>query len=333
MDKFEKQIQEMLRTSGASLVRRKRHQVWRLPNGRNFVHSSSGSDHLGARNAVADLRRLLTQRLAPHDEANDSSSVAIEPAHRGRLHAPNRPERADGIVVFPTSRAEPKRTVQPRTGPVTFSCLDDLLDAVDGVEAFWKLDSYGRIRVLQKLAQPFAKVKILHTLFFPATAEEIEFAAEHPDDPRTEEWIVTGFGHFADRDFWFPALWVNDPEKGVVMVESSAMGLLAGWDQNVVADPVDSHFYQMLSYPIWDLEQPPPDGDQRVERYIEYFFVDFRAALNQGPRFISSDAWTDPKVTRPVIRELIDGLRAIRNSRDELRPQNQHRTRPRRGGS
>jgi hypothetical protein len=222
--------------------------------------------------------------------------------------------------------------VQPRTEPVAFSCLDDLLDAVDGVEAFWKLDSYGRIRVLQKLAQPFAKVKILHTLFFPATAEEIEFAAAHPDDPRTEEWIVAGFGHFANRDFWFPALWVNDPEKGVVMVESSAMGLLAGWDQNVVTDPQDSHFYQMLAYPIWDLEQPPPDDDPRVERYIEYFFVDFRAALDQGHRFIPSDAWTDPAVTRPVIRELIDGLRAIRNSRDEVSPQNQHRTRPRRVG-
>jgi IS66 C-terminal element len=54
MDKFEKQIQEMLRTSGASLVRRKRHQVWRLPNGRHFVHPSSGSDHLGVRNAAAE---------------------------------------------------------------------------------------------------------------------------------------------------------------------------------------------------------------------------------------------------------------------------------------
>jgi hypothetical protein len=131
MDKFEKQIQEMLRTSGASLVRRKRHQVWCLPNGRNIVHSSSGSDHLGVRNAVADLRRLLKQGIAPHGEANGSSSMA-EPAHRGRFHAPNRPEREDGIVVFPTSRAEPKRAVQPRTDPVAFSCLDDLLDAVDG---------------------------------------------------------------------------------------------------------------------------------------------------------------------------------------------------------
>jgi hypothetical protein len=308
MDKFEKQIQEMLRTSGASLVRRKRHQVWRLPNGRRFVHSSSGSDHLGVRNAAADLRRLLTQRLAPHGEANDPSSVGTEPAHRGKFHAPNRPQRADGIVVFPTSSAEPKRAVRPRTDPVAFSCLDDLLDAVDGVEAFWKLDSYGRIRVLQKLAQPFAEVKILHTLFFSATAEEIEFANAHPDDPRTEEWIVAGFSHFADRNFFFPALWVNDPERGVVMVESSAMGLLAGWDQNVVTDPKDSHFYQMLSYPIWDLEQPPPDDDLRVERYIQYFFVDFRAALDQGPRFKPSAAWTDPKVTRPVIRELINGL-------------------------
>jgi len=53
------------------------------------------------------------------------------------------------------------------------------------------------------------------------------------------------------------------------------MGLLAGWDQNVVTDPEDSHFFQMLAYPIWDLEQPPPDDDSRVERYIEYFLSIF----------------------------------------------------------
>jgi len=333
MDKFEKQIREMLGTSGARLVRRKRHQVWRLPNGRNFVHPTSGSDHLGVRNAVADLRRLLTRRLAPHGGVNDSSSAAIESAHRGRFHVPNRPERADGIVVFPTSRAESKRAVRPRTDPVAFSCLDDLLDAVDGVEAFWKLDCYGRIRVLQKLAQPFAEVKVLNALFFLATAREIEFAEAHPDDPRTEEWIVAGFGHFADRDFWFPALWINDPEQGVVIVESSAMGLLAGWDQIVVTVLEDSHFFHMFSYPIWDLEQPPPDDDPGVERYIEYCFVDFRAALDQGPRFIPSNAWTHPAVTRPVIRELIDGLRAVRNRRDQVSPQNQHRTKARRVGS
>jgi len=193
-----------------------------------------------------------------HGEANDPSSVATERAHRGKFHAPNRPERADGIVVFPTSSAEPKRAVRPRTEPVAFSCLDDLLDAVDGLEAFWKLDSHGRIRVLQKLAQPFAEVKLLHTLFFSTTAEEIEFANAHPDDPRTEEWIVAGFSHFADRTFFFPALWVNDPERGVVMVEFSAMGLLAGWDQDVVTDPKNSHFYQCcpIRFGIWSSHLP-----------------------------------------------------------------------------
>lgn len=52
-------ILDQLKRSGAVLVRQKNHQVWRLPNGRNYVMSQTPSDHRAARNQLKVLRRLL----------------------------------------------------------------------------------------------------------------------------------------------------------------------------------------------------------------------------------------------------------------------------------
>jgi hypothetical protein len=55
-------IIDELRRFGAVLLRRKNHQVWRLPNGRRFVVSQTASDHRALRNQMATLRRTLEQK-------------------------------------------------------------------------------------------------------------------------------------------------------------------------------------------------------------------------------------------------------------------------------
>ena len=55
-------ITDELRRIGAVLVRWKRHQVWRLPNGRSFVVSQTASDHRALRNQMATLKRALEQK-------------------------------------------------------------------------------------------------------------------------------------------------------------------------------------------------------------------------------------------------------------------------------
>ena len=52
-------ILDQLKRAGAVLVRQKNHQIWRLPNGRNYVMAHTPSDGRAGRNQAAVLRRLL----------------------------------------------------------------------------------------------------------------------------------------------------------------------------------------------------------------------------------------------------------------------------------
>jgi hypothetical protein len=56
-----KVLKKMLKDSGAVLVRRKRHAIWRLPNGKNFVAPKTPSDHRVAQNNIRDLNKLLSE--------------------------------------------------------------------------------------------------------------------------------------------------------------------------------------------------------------------------------------------------------------------------------
>lgn len=55
----EDQVNHLLRESGARLIRDRKHEVWRLPNGRNFVRAKTTSDCRSERNNLSDLRRAL----------------------------------------------------------------------------------------------------------------------------------------------------------------------------------------------------------------------------------------------------------------------------------
>ena len=44
MEKFEKEIGSLLHSVGAELIPKRRHEVYRLPDGRNFAQSRTPSD-------------------------------------------------------------------------------------------------------------------------------------------------------------------------------------------------------------------------------------------------------------------------------------------------
>ena len=52
-------IQQQLKRAGAVLVRQRKHQIWRLPDGRNFVMAATPSDGRATANQVQQLRRML----------------------------------------------------------------------------------------------------------------------------------------------------------------------------------------------------------------------------------------------------------------------------------
>lgn len=52
-------VEELIREYGGLLVRTKRHFVYRFPDGRIFILSSTPSDSHTERNSLADLRKFL----------------------------------------------------------------------------------------------------------------------------------------------------------------------------------------------------------------------------------------------------------------------------------
>lgn len=52
-------IRQQLKRAGAVLVRQHKHQIWRLPDGRNFVMANTASDHRAEKNQIQVLRRML----------------------------------------------------------------------------------------------------------------------------------------------------------------------------------------------------------------------------------------------------------------------------------
>lgn len=53
------QVDELLKESGAVLIRDHKHEVWRLPNGNRFVRAKTPSDRREDRHGLSDLRRAL----------------------------------------------------------------------------------------------------------------------------------------------------------------------------------------------------------------------------------------------------------------------------------
>lgn len=58
-DSDQEAVISLLKSRGGTLVRSKRHNVWRLPNGQTFAFPQTGSDHRGWKNALSDVRRRL----------------------------------------------------------------------------------------------------------------------------------------------------------------------------------------------------------------------------------------------------------------------------------
>ncbi|CAM5998708.1 unnamed protein product [Sphagnum balticum] len=60
--KAQRELQAMLDEYGAVLCRRKKHLIYKFPDGRILTVSATGSDsQRGMRNALADLKRMVKQ--------------------------------------------------------------------------------------------------------------------------------------------------------------------------------------------------------------------------------------------------------------------------------
>jgi hypothetical protein len=52
-------LEQLLRRNGFTLLRQRKHLVWRHPSGRNFITAKTPSDRFTENNVRAELRRFL----------------------------------------------------------------------------------------------------------------------------------------------------------------------------------------------------------------------------------------------------------------------------------
>lgn len=91
--RIDTEIERLLKNDGAVLKRDRKHLVWELANGKNFVQSKTPSDSHTSRNQLSELRRLL---------ALPRTATISEPRKRrekpGRYDEP-RPKRGIGSMA------------------------------------------------------------------------------------------------------------------------------------------------------------------------------------------------------------------------------------------
>lgn len=78
------QLQEALETLGAKLKRDKKHLVYELPNGRNFVVAQTPSDSRGELNAMSDLRAAAGVEVRDRPKKADADTRAARRNRPGR---------------------------------------------------------------------------------------------------------------------------------------------------------------------------------------------------------------------------------------------------------
>ena len=102
MEKYEKDIKQLLHRAGAKLLRRKRHQIYRLQSGENFVQACTPSDWRRSRNALGVLKRILK----PHPDGDGNHAmVPAQPdpePQKLRRRLPDWEPRAKGEVRIPS---------------------------------------------------------------------------------------------------------------------------------------------------------------------------------------------------------------------------------------
>jgi hypothetical protein len=154
VDKYEAEVERLLDENGAVLVRQNKHKVYKFPNGREVVMSSTPSDWRASRKKLAFLRRMLEGRFPKKLVAPVATTVksVTAPTIIRRGQAPH-PEWSNAPVVIPKLESGASFTVATPTMTKRSFRQCDPYYVANSSEEFWKLDPCGRIRAIGKVAQ------------------------------------------------------------------------------------------------------------------------------------------------------------------------------------
>lgn len=110
-----RQVHDLLRRYGGTLLRSKKHNIWKFPDGKKFTTPSTPSDVRGWSNTLSDLRHklgILAGTLKDHDHVKKEAYVKpIETPQQLLASLPEREERRP-TPVTPANRHEREKIGQ-----------------------------------------------------------------------------------------------------------------------------------------------------------------------------------------------------------------------------
>jgi len=173
MDRDKRRTLGLLRKHGAKLVRHKKHKIYRLPDGRNFVESSTPSDVNAYKNGYHTLIRLLRNPCEGIERIAKSSYDSVKGVTGGQmLIVPNNPPRG--------KRGRVDLSIPPESGEgvkensIISDCdrdlqpdfdIDLLLDIARNLHSYRELTPCGKAQVLIKqLRKYLLRLRVVTTV-------------------------------------------------------------------------------------------------------------------------------------------------------------------------
>lgn len=301
--KYDKQLREMLACAGATLVRNKKHVVYKLPNGQTIPMSQTPSDWRASRKRITTLKHALATKAEVKD-TTAALPIKDKSAPRKRLRIPNRPTRGSlAPVQLPKLEPFPK----PPEGAVftPFGSMWELRQHLSEMDDFWALTPSGRARVLFKSLPPGIYAEAAPMMFCRGTILEAEEFEEIIEGQNSED-RVRFFGrlmarmHYTCGNGYYPALYLPDPEEGDLLVDVTSLSMLVNvWEAVQILD-VQSSSGLMITYSeVWNdrVEDEPNEVD-----FIFAFTP--KAAKEHNVNFMTDEGWTNPAAIRHVVQAL-----------------------------
>ena len=319
MEKYQKEIEHLLHRTGAKLLRRKRHEIYRLESGGNFVQASTPSDWRRSRNSLGVLRRILKPH--PDQGGNDAAAPArpaAEPQEKLRRSLPNWEPREKAEVRIPSLGGSRPSQEKTNRGSFPVRSIYDLVDAAELCPLWWSLDVCGRIRVLLKLSSGFPKTEVVSIRYCVATSEQLRFwenEAIFDDSPVDDARSLMFRLHAESGGRWEPALLIEDPVEGLLLVETSAARRFSG-RQEITVSEVDliTEESSIFTHKVFRSEDFLGDKGANEPRDINivFHFLTATGMRQSGWHFDASQSWTNPAATRAALKEVRNAHAGLR---------------------
>lgn len=302
MDKYRKKLKNLLDASGARVVRRRKHIIYELANGRMVAMSSTPSDVNSSKKAYSDVRRTAAIPASKGTLPDSSTPEAASTETKARVRPPVRDQVVSedpGIILSNLGRSGVQLPSAPQP-KIQFQSVSELATVADDVDSFWKLNADGRTRVLKKLAEGFAEVDVIGTRSYKTSFRGFEWFMVKTDrrDPLLALW---GF------DWQMPitrSLRINTPDGRVQIIETESKRILEGTAQIAVITVKSDAGVEERA----EIEIVGDAPEEELKEYIFHHFIHEPKMHVRDLHFATSQEWIDPKVVRPVVSEMLDVL-------------------------